>query len=211
MIFTTPLQFQPVTLANFAASGAIGTAAATVDLSSTLIVPQTTDGITVSLPSPTAGAAAAVQVLTVVNSGTTVALMVDPGGGGANVAINPGGFTHFMWTGTAWAYPLSAQSGRFSFINPTTSVTLTPLNYMVSCSNGATAITITLPSAALNPGRGYIIKRFAGSTGTVTLSSVSNIQSTAGTLALTTTLAALGTYGQHQQFISDGLNWVRTN
>jgi hypothetical protein len=211
MICTDPLQAATLVLGNFAANGVIGTAAATVDVASAIAVAQTTDGVQVTIPIPTAGAAAAGQMLMIMNTGTAT-LWVAASATSPVPALVPTAHTKLMFDGTNWSQMVGAQSGKFAFASPTGSLTLTALHYMVNCNNGATAVTITLPAAASNGGRAYIIKRFSGSTGTVTINSTGgNVQSTAGTFAATTTLAALGTYGQHQQFMSDGSVWNRIN
>jgi hypothetical protein len=43
---------RPVTLANFPADASVGAAAATVDIASVLVIPQTTQGITLTIPNP---------------------------------------------------------------------------------------------------------------------------------------------------------------
>lgn len=79
---------------------------------------------------------------------------------------------------------------------------------LVICNNGAVAISVTLPSAALNAGRFIYIHRDAGSTGAVTLNAVAgNIQALSGTFAASTTLRALNTYGQNRTYWSDGTQW----
>lgn len=63
------LVLRSITLANFAANSSIGTAATTVDINSTIVIPQTTPNIYVTLPAPTNTAAG--RQLSVYNSGTT--------------------------------------------------------------------------------------------------------------------------------------------
>lgn len=82
-----------LTTANFAANGSLGTAATTVDLFSTVLIPQTTAGIAVTLPSPTNTTAG--RRLVVGNTGTTSVTV-----GGA--AIPSGQSIEYVWSGTAW-------------------------------------------------------------------------------------------------------------
>ena len=82
----------------------------------------------------------------------------------------------------------------------------------VIVSNGATAITITLPPHVAGKSRMVSLSRGAGSTGGITVRGVTgNIQALAGAWALTTTMglhSAAGA-GVDIQFWSDGTNWYR--
>lgn len=82
-----------VTLANFAANAAIGTAAATVDIASTIIIPQTAVGIVLTLPNPTNAQNG--RVLAVLNTGTAQVKV-------ANQYITPGTAQSYVWSGAAW-------------------------------------------------------------------------------------------------------------
>ena len=91
-------------------------------------------------------------------------------------------------------------------------ITLTAVHTAIVCNNGAANITITLPTASTCRGRIYMISRGAGSTGSVTITPTgSQVQELAGTLGATTTLSALGAYGQHVIFQSNGTAWYRKN
>lgn len=82
----------------------------------------------------------------------------------------------------------------------------------VIVNNGATAITLTLPSPVGRAGRHIVFSRAAGSTGTVTINpGGGTIQSLAGTMGATTTLAAHSAAGAGLDinFRSDGTNWYR--
>jgi hypothetical protein len=82
--------------ANFAANGAIGTAAATVDIASSFVVTQTTAGISVTLPSPTDTTAG--LELNYINSGASTQSITVGG-----LVLTPGTMASFRWDGTAWA------------------------------------------------------------------------------------------------------------
>ena len=82
-----------LTTTNFAANGSLGTAATTVDLFSTVLIPQTTAGIAVTLPSPTNTTAG--RRLVVGNTGTA---SITVGG----TAIPSGQSIEYVWSGTAW-------------------------------------------------------------------------------------------------------------
>lgn len=83
-----------VNVGNRAANGAIGTAAATVDIASTILVPQTTQNIIATIPNPTNAQAG--RILAVVNNGTAQIKV-------QGVYINPGQGASFEWTGASWA------------------------------------------------------------------------------------------------------------
>lgn len=100
MILSDALQIQQLTLGNFAASGSLGAAAVTVDRFHTFFIPQTTAGISLTLPNPsfvTDG-----RQVTVHNTGTT-SITVH----GAAIGIQQ--FALFEWNGIQWS--LLAQSG----------------------------------------------------------------------------------------------------
>ena len=107
---------RPVTLANFPANAAIGTAAATVDVASELIIPQTTAGISLTLPAPTQTQAG--RLLFVKNTGSQ---SVTVGG----VSIPSGRYLGYIWSGTAWV-PQSAGSSEDFFRSGTVAALLTP-------------------------------------------------------------------------------------
>lgn len=101
--------------------------------------------------------------------------------------------------------------------NITGTTTLNENHYKVLVSNGATNITITLPDALTCIGREYVISRYAGSTGTITVvcSGGNKIQALAGTVGATTTLGIHGTAGQGLRHSFTAVNvggvgvWVR--
>lgn len=92
---------RPVTLANFAANAAIGTAVATVDVTSHIIINQTTAGITLTLPNP--ANAQAGRLLIVENNGTSPVTV-------AGQLINNGAGLPFIWSGAAWVALGSASA-----------------------------------------------------------------------------------------------------
>jgi len=81
-------------LTNFASSGAIGTAAATVDVSSYVQINQTTNEINLTIPSPTNTTAG--RNLIVTNIGTST-FTINTG----NYVV-PGFAREFIWNGSAW-------------------------------------------------------------------------------------------------------------
>lgn len=95
----------------------------------------------------------------------------------------------------------------------TVSGALVVADHVTLINNGATAFTVTLPAAASFQGRHIIVKRIDNtSTGTITINTAGGqVQALAGTLGATTSLAAIGTYGQAAHFISNGTNWYRIN
>jgi len=83
-----------VTLSNFASSAVVGTAAATVDVATNLNIPQTTTGISLTLPNPTVTTAG--KIVTVNNTGSAAFTMYD-------VQIPAIGSSIFVWNGTLWS------------------------------------------------------------------------------------------------------------
>ncbi len=82
---------------------------------------------------------------------------------------------------------------------------------IVFVTNGATAITLTMPTPVGNAGLEITIVRSIGSTGTITITpGAGQIEALAGTLGATTSLATIGTYGGAVTFVSNGTNWLRT-
>lgn len=107
---------------------------------------------------------------------------------------------------TSTLHVIGSQS--LSFLRVTANTTLNVTHHTIACGNGITAITVTFPNANTCSGRIYIVKRDAASTGAVTINGGgSQIQAVNGVFGATTTLAALGNYGQHKHFQSDGISW----
>lgn len=96
MILQDNLVTATIALPNFAASGAIGTAAATVDLASSIVVTQTTAAVALTLPAPT-DATAGLE-LTVINAAASTQ-SVTVGG----TVLVPGALGWYKWDGAAWA------------------------------------------------------------------------------------------------------------
>ncbi|MEO7364653.1 MAG: tail fiber domain-containing protein [Candidatus Saccharimonadales bacterium] len=80
-------------LGNFATGGSIGSAATTVDVSTTFSIAQTTAGQTLTMPVPTTSTAG--RLLVINNVGTTSFVM------GGNT-ISAGATSTFEWNGSAW-------------------------------------------------------------------------------------------------------------
>lgn len=82
---------------------------------------------------------------------------------------------------------------------------------IVFITNGATNITLTMPTPVGNTGLEITLVRSIGSTGTITVTpGAGQIEALAGTLGATTSLAAIGVYGGSVTFVSNGTNWLRT-
>jgi hypothetical protein len=82
-----------VTLTNFPVNAVLGTALATVDIVGLAIVPQTTAGVSVTLPAPTVTTPG--RRFTVANTGSQ-ALTVQ------GLSIVGGTAALFLWQGNAW-------------------------------------------------------------------------------------------------------------
>ncbi len=96
-----------ITTSNFLANGVIGTAAATVDVTSTILIPQTTANIFLTLPNPTNTTAG--RKLRVVNTGTERFRV-------AGVDVYPTTHTDFVWSGTQWIGELYGTVKKFQTI-----------------------------------------------------------------------------------------------
>jgi hypothetical protein len=89
-----------VVLPNFAANGAIGTAAATVDIAPCFAIAQTTAGIALTIPNPTVTAIG--QEVTFLNTGTTSVTVAD-------LLIGVGRLGNFIYTAPlGWLSPALA-------------------------------------------------------------------------------------------------------
>lgn len=86
--------FPSVTLGNFAAGGAIGTAAATVDNFTHFNIPQTTAAQTLSLPNPTDTSSG--RWVLVSNTGSTSFTLL-------GIVVAAGASLSAIWTGAAWS------------------------------------------------------------------------------------------------------------
>jgi hypothetical protein len=104
MVIADSLKLQRIQLVNFAASGAIGTAAATVDIASSIAVAQTAAGVSLTLPNPTD--TTDMRVLYVQNTGTA---SVTVGG----TIIPAGKYMEFTYTGTAWVATADTSPNKF--------------------------------------------------------------------------------------------------
>ena len=87
--------FGTLTLANFTANADIGIAAATVDIYTSINIPQTTAGVTLTIPFPTNTTAG--RILKISNTGTAAFAV------GA-ASINSAQTVEYVWNGTAWSF-----------------------------------------------------------------------------------------------------------
>lgn len=129
-----------VDLPDFAASAAIGTAAATVDLYSTVAVAQATSDIVLTIPNPTETTAG--RILAVLNTGTSQFKV-----GGVYVSPNTG--ASFIWSGATWI-PMEQTP---EVVTVAASRDLTPADHLKTLLATA-ALTLTVPT-----GLGYLICR----------------------------------------------------
>jgi hypothetical protein len=93
MFINDNLKTASLAIANVAAGGNIGTAAATVDISSSFLVSQTTAGQALTLPSPTDALAGDRVILGNVGSASFTV---------SGMTIAPGNFRVLVWSGAAW-------------------------------------------------------------------------------------------------------------
>src|SRR5476651_953180 len=94
-------------LTNYAANASLGTAAATVNIYTTFNIPETSTGVTITLPTPTTTPAAG-NVIYVNNTSTGSFTM-------AGVVVGANSSQAFIYNGSAWE-PLSEGAGG-SYVN----------------------------------------------------------------------------------------------
>ena len=80
----------------------------------------------------------------------------------------------------------------------------------INITNGATAVTVTLPTPVSFTNREITLSKGVNSTGIVTIAtSVGLLEDLSGTLVANTTLATLGSFGAKVVYKSNGTNWIR--
>ncbi|HEX8181996.1 MAG TPA: hypothetical protein VF575_00165 [Candidatus Saccharimonadales bacterium] len=121
-----------ITIANLVAGGAIGTAAATVDVATTIAITQTTAGQTLTIPAPTITTAG--RLLYISNTGT-VSFTV----GGVNTILVPNSTTTLVWNGTQWTSAGVDSSGA-NYIQNTTTQQTANFNIMSNSASSVAAI-----------------------------------------------------------------------
>lgn len=132
---------------------------------------------------------------------TVTTLSGAPGLEGYDTTTN----TKDYYNGESWAKVVMN-----TYKKVTTNYTATNKDNIISVDNGSSDITITLPDATTVPLHIFTIKRYDdSSTGIITIAtSGGNVQSLSDlTFGSTTTLAEIGSYGQSQQFISNGTDY----
>lgn len=202
----------PVALPNFTANGTIGTAAATVDVSATFTVAQTTLGIAVTIPTPTTLTVG--SAINILNIGT------------ANISINgnpatPKSTIYFVWNGTDWV--ADAPSLQLSSPDNTKTITISnvaiglngPVNYGSANlgnlpTNGplVTATSVDLASLLL------VTQTSVGTLTTLpnpTVLTPGRTLAVANTAAATTSISVNGVAvfpGKQINFVWDGAAWA---
>jgi hypothetical protein len=96
------------TLPNLTASGAIGTAAATVDLYSSMLLNQTTPNRVFTLPNPTNTTERVGQIFSLTNTGSV-------GFNCSGLFVEPGGRGDWSWGGTFWNPIALGGNSNFSW------------------------------------------------------------------------------------------------
>jgi len=106
-----------VSIANMAANGSIGTAAATVNIASRIAFSQTTSGITATLPD-----AAMRKTIPLENIGTADIAVGGSATGSDTITVPAGGVREMAWNGSAWraVSPASSVAGARFSISPIT-------------------------------------------------------------------------------------------
>lgn len=173
MLINDTLVLATLPLANFLTSGAIGTAAATVDVVSSIVITQTTASVSLTIPSPTDTTAG--QRLEVANhSASSQAFTI----GGTPVAV--GSIARFSWDGAAWLTTLLGVRNQGASIS------------QVNVAAGASVVTHNL---ALPTGRFSSINfRAYNSTGSEVVFRRNKATDTANVMGLSSPIALTGTF-----------------
>ncbi len=128
---------------------------------------------------------------------TTTAGTTSTNLGATNTIANYGN-TGFLFGGGAAATSTLQLQGSYASnaLVIAADYAATGTDHTLVCNNGATAITVTLPNPTTCIGREYRVLRYAGSTGTITVTDArggaASVQALAGTIGVTTTITALG-------------------
>lgn len=173
MLINDAVVLSTLPLTNFAANGAIGTAAATVDIVSSITVVQTTAGISLTLPTPTDSTAG--QRLEVANHSTSTQSFIL---GGVNVGV--GSTARFSWDGVAWLTSLSGVRNQGASIS------------VVNIAAGASVVThnLALPSGKFSS----VSFRAYNANGNEVVFRRNKAADTANVLGLTSPIALTGTF-----------------
>lgn len=131
MFIATNQKLATIALANVAAAGPLGTAAATVDVVSSLTINQTTAGIALTIPAPTDALAG--DRLTVGNVGTAAVTV-------AGVPLAPNEFAEWVWSGTAWLMNDGGRNMGASVLVPT----------IAAAANFTVAHNLAIPTGAFS-------------------------------------------------------------
>ena len=205
------LRLVPIVLANFAANGAIGTAAATVDVASVFVVLQTTSNVTLTIPAPTSGAIGVVTF--VINTGTAT-LTVE------NCGIPPNKTAKFIFGGASWA-GAALNGADFPSLTDATGV---KINNTGTISNGAAALKgyleVYSPNIALDARAQIWLAgdvNYANGAGLVELNSttntmlLANTDSTGSTKFSSVALAGTSAATAASTFAVNGLPYLSAN
>ena len=162
-----------LSLSDIATNGPIGSAAATVDIASTIFIAQTTAGVIATLPNPTASQSG--RKLRIVNTGSVPLQLFSSAG--PVLENNPlkGGTIEAVWNGSAWVYEWLANVSKQ--YTATTTQTIAPLGTAYIDVTPPSTITITIDPTKMVAGDFLYIK---DPTGTVTPSTIVQISFASG-------------------------------
>jgi len=149
-----------VTLSNFTSSGSLGTAATTVDISSAILINQTTANINLTLSNPTASTK--VKRIIIVNIGTTALIL-------NGISISANSFWEFEWipSTTSW---VSLGNSNDTVTSLSISSTLSAWGQLVLISAASGNLTLQLPTAVGFVGKTIKVVRVDSTTNTLTIS-----------------------------------------
>jgi hypothetical protein len=202
MILLNNLEPSLLSLPNFPASAVIGTAAATLDISSVIRIPQTTAGVVLTLPSPTNPLGARLQAL--INTGTVAFTAY-------GVSIAPGSYGLFVWNGTTWC--AVSAGGTYSSVNLRRNITSVGAGAYVALQTDdliekAGGTGVTLPDPTLTPiGKCITIKRTPGTSGNIPISATAAQVETLGNAMA----ASFNLTTQSYTAVNNGTAWRKAN
>lgn len=130
MIHNSFQKFASQTIANLATGGALGTAAATVDVCAMFFINQTTAGQIITIPSPTNAIAG--NVIHICSGLTATASFVV---GGQTISV--GEYAKFVWNGTGWIYSGDARNQGAKILVPAITVGNNTITHNLALPTGS--------------------------------------------------------------------------
>lgn len=150
---------RPITISSVPSSGPIGTAATTVDIASTIYIPQAATGVIATIPAPTNAQSGRLLWLentgaATIQIGTKGPFLYPPGSLGFPSSA------WFEWNGTTWTALYSRTPAQQ--LTMTTTATVVPVGGANIVVTPASAIVVTIDPSRLNAGEYVTVKDATG-------------------------------------------------